>query len=62
VTRVMTFRVLLRDGQDATEYTLERTYRSLSPPTPEGGPYLSQEGNVFVVERIEGETIYGHSP
>jgi hypothetical protein len=49
VTRVITFRVLLREGEDATAYTLERTYRGLSPPTPEGGPYLSQEGDTFFV-------------
>ncbi len=28
-------------------------------PTPEGGPYLAQEGDVFLVERIDGRTIYG---
>jgi hypothetical protein len=59
MTTVVTYRVLLREGEDATEYTLERTYKSLVRPTPEGGPFLSQEGDMFLVERIEGEMIYG---
>jgi hypothetical protein len=44
--------VLLRDGENATEYTLERTYRGLTVPTCEGGPYLSQEGDTFFVDEI----------
>jgi len=59
MTTVVTYRVLLREGQDGTEYTLERTYKSLVQPTTEGGPYLSQEGDTFFAEKIEGETIYG---
>jgi hypothetical protein len=52
VTRVMTFRVLLREGEEATDYTLERTYRGLTAPTPEGGPYLTQEGDPFFVDEV----------
>jgi hypothetical protein len=52
VTRVITFRVLLREGEEATEYTLERTYRGLVAPTPVGGPYLSQEGDTFFVDEV----------
>jgi hypothetical protein len=33
------------------------TARALSPLG--GGPYLSQEGKTFRVDRVEGETIYG---
>jgi hypothetical protein len=62
MTTVVTYRVLLREGEDATEYTVERTYKSLVRPTLEGGPYLSQEGDTFFAERIEGETIYGARP
>jgi len=47
VTTVSTFRVLLREGKDGIEHTLERTYRSLVPPRPEGGPYLAQEGDIY---------------
>ena len=43
---------LLREGKDGTDYALERTYRSLVPPAPEGGPYLSQEGDVFFVDEL----------
>jgi hypothetical protein len=59
MTTVITYRVLLREGKDGAEYALERTYRSLVPPAVEGGPYLSQEGDVFFVERVDGRTIYG---
>jgi len=58
-TTVVTYRVLLREGEDATEYTLELTYKSLVRPKPGGGPYLSQEGDTFFAETVEGETIYG---
>jgi hypothetical protein len=44
--------VLLREGNDAAGYTLERTYRSLVTPTTDGGPYLSQEGDIFFVDEI----------
>ena len=37
----------------------ERTYRSLVEPKPGGGPYLSQEGQVFLVDEVDGGTIYG---
>jgi hypothetical protein len=60
MTSVVTYRVLLREGEDGTEYTLVRTYKSLVQPTPAGGPYLAQEGDSFFVEKIEGETLYGH--
>jgi hypothetical protein len=43
VTNVMTFRVLLREGEAATEYTLERTYRGLTMPTCEGRPVTQSE-------------------
>jgi hypothetical protein len=59
LTTVVTYRVLLREGEDATEHTVERTYKSLVRPTPKGGPYLSQEGDTFFAEEVEGETIYG---
>jgi hypothetical protein len=52
----------VREGQDGTDYTLERTYRSLVPPTLEGGPYLTQEGDVFFVDeipRVADEPIRG---
>jgi hypothetical protein len=39
MTTVVTYRVLLREGKDGADYTLERTYRSLVRPTPESGPY-----------------------
>jgi hypothetical protein len=45
---VVTYRVLLREGRDGTE----RTYRSLVRPAPEGGPYLSQEGDAFLVDEV----------
>jgi hypothetical protein len=51
-TVVVTYRVLVREGRDGEDYTLERTYRSLVPPTPEEGPYLSQEGDVFFVDEV----------
>src|SRR5437660_2316219 len=57
MTTVVTYRVLLREGEDATEYTLELTYKSLVRPKPGGGPYLSQEGDTFFAETVEGETI-----
>ncbi len=41
-TVVVTYTVLLHEGQDGSDYTLERTHRSLVPPTREGGPYLTQ--------------------
>jgi len=37
-TTVHTYRVPVREGKDGTEYTLERTFRSLVPRTREGGP------------------------
>jgi hypothetical protein len=55
VTTVSTFRVLLREGKDSSDHTLERTYRSLTPPRLEGGPYLSQEGDVFFVDEVSVE-------
>jgi len=55
VTTVSTFRVLLREGKDGIEHTLERTYRSLVPPRPEGGPYLAQEGDIFFVDEVSVE-------
>ncbi len=55
MTTVSTFRVLLREGRDGSERTLERTYRSLTPPKPEGRPYLSQEGDVFFVDEVSAE-------
>jgi hypothetical protein len=61
VTRVITFRVLLREGKDATEYTLERTYRGLTVPMCGGGPYFSQEGDPFFVDEVPtaGEPLRG---
>jgi hypothetical protein len=59
MTTVVTYRVLLREGEDATEYTHELTYKSLVRPKPGGGPHLSQEGETFFVERIEGDQIFG---
>jgi hypothetical protein len=59
MTTVVTYRVLLREGEDATEYMVERTYKSLVLPKAGGGPYLSQEGHTFFAETVEGETIYG---
>ncbi len=50
---------MLREGEDATEYPLERTSKSLMRPSPVGGPYLSQEGDTFFAEKVEGDTIYG---
>ena len=53
MTKVVTYRVLLREGKDATDYKLERTYRSLVPPTIHGGPYLTQEGGeAFLVDEM----------
>ena len=52
MTTVVTYRVLLREGEDATEYTLERTYTSLVPPKAGGGPYLSQEGDTFFADEV----------
>jgi hypothetical protein len=51
-TVVVTYTVLLRGGAEASEYTLERTYRSLVRPTPGGGPYLTQEGDAFLVDEV----------
>ena len=64
MTTVVTYRVLLRDGKDAAEYTLERTYRSLVTPTPDGGPFLTQEGDVFFVDEVgtAGEPLRGWLP
>jgi hypothetical protein len=61
MTSVVTYRVLLREGKDGADYTLELTYKSLGPPTPEGGPYLSQEGGVFLVDEVApvGQVIRG---
>jgi hypothetical protein len=47
-----TYRVLLREGEDGADYTLERTYKSIVSPKPGGGPYLSQEGDVFFVDEL----------
>jgi hypothetical protein len=52
MTTVVTYRVLLREGKDSVDYSLERTYRSLVPPAREGGPYLTQEGDAFVVDEV----------
>jgi hypothetical protein len=52
MTTVVTYRVLLREGGDATEYALERTYKSLVRPTPDGGPYHSQEGDAFFIDEV----------
>jgi hypothetical protein len=51
-------------GKDRSDYTLERTYRSLVPPTLQGGPYLSQEGDSFLVDEIDemGRLIHGWRP
>lgn len=64
MTVVVTYKVLLREGKDGTSYTIERTFRSLVPPSRGGGPYLSQEGDVFLVDEIPrtGGTIYGWLP
>jgi hypothetical protein len=61
MTTVVTYRVLLRESKDASEYTLERTYRSLEAPRPGGGPYITQEGDVFVIDEIAapGESVRG---
>ena len=57
MTTVTTWAVLLRE-RDSDDYTLEATYRGLVCPTPEGGPYLAQEGDVFlVVVSMEVEPI-----
>jgi hypothetical protein len=56
MTTVVTYRVLLREGKDGTENTLERTYRSLVPPGLGGGPYLVQEGDVFFVDDVRQAT------
>jgi hypothetical protein len=59
MTTVVTYRVLLREGE-SSDYRHERTSKSLIPPDPEGGPYGTQEaGEVFLVDKIEGGTIYG---
>jgi hypothetical protein len=59
MTEVSTFVVLLRE-HDGEDYTLEATYRGLTRPSVDGGPYLAQEaGVVFFVDRIEGERIFG---
>jgi hypothetical protein len=52
MTKVVTYRVLLREGEDDTDSSLERTYRSLVPPRREGGPYLSQEGETFFIDEL----------
>jgi hypothetical protein len=52
MTNVVTYRVLLREGEDCTDYSLERTYKSLVPPRLDGGPYLTQEGETFFVEEL----------
>jgi hypothetical protein len=31
----------------------------LASPARDGGPYLSQEGDVFLVDDVDGETIHG---
>jgi hypothetical protein len=58
-TAVHTYRVPVREGKDGTEYTLERTFRSLVPRTREGGPYLTQQGDVFFVDEVseDGELV-----
>ena len=64
MTTVVSYRVLLREGEDATEYTLERTHKSLVPPKAGGGPYLSQEADVFFVDELSdgGALIRGWRP
>src|SRR2546421_2608641 len=37
MTNVITYRVLLREGEDVTDYTLERTYKSLVSRKSGGG-------------------------
>jgi hypothetical protein len=61
MTKVVTYRVLLREGKDGTDYSRERTYRSLVPPTIHGGPYLTQEGDAFLVDEVseDGELVCG---
>ena len=44
--------MLLREGEDGTDYSLERTFKSLVPPKLNGGPYLSQEGETFFVDEL----------
>jgi len=63
-TVVVTYKVLLREGKDGTDYTTERTFRSLVQPRRRGGPYLCQEGDVFFVDVIPkpGGPIYGWLP
>jgi hypothetical protein len=59
VTNLSTWAVLLRD-RDGEDYEHEATYRGLTRPSVDGGPYLAQEqGVVFFVDRIEGERIFG---
>jgi hypothetical protein len=52
MTRIITYRVLLREGEDGTDYTLERPVSKLVPPTVHGGPYLTQEGDAFLVDEV----------
>ena len=61
MTKVVTYRLLLREAKDGTDYSLERTYRSLVPPTVEGGPYSSQQGDTFFVDEVseDGELLRG---
>jgi hypothetical protein len=57
--KITTYAVLLRE-RDSDAYELEATYRGLTRPSVDGGPYLAQEaGVVFFVERIENERIFG---
>jgi hypothetical protein len=59
VTKVTTYAVLLLD-RDGETYKLEATYRGLTRPSVDCGPYLAQEaGVVFFVERIENDRIFG---
>jgi len=59
MTRVITYAVLLRD-RDGDAYELEATYRGLTRPSVDGGPYLAQEAGVtFFVDRIEEDRIFG---
>jgi hypothetical protein len=59
LTKLTTFAVLLRD-RDGKDYALKATYRGLTRPSVDGGPYLAQEqGVVFFVDRIEGDRIFG---
>ena len=51
-------------GKDGREYELERTYRSVTAPACDGGPYLTQEGDVFFVDEpvVAGEPVRGWRP